>query len=76
MMIWWACDVILVPTCDNRAAPHPAERLERLMPDLPSGPVTFLFTDIEVSTGLYGPASSCRTQRGWPASPGHRSRRP
>ena len=27
------------------------------MPDLPSGTVTFLFTDIEGSTRLYGPAS-------------------
>jgi hypothetical protein len=29
------------------AAPRPAERLERIMPDLPSGTVTFLFADIE-----------------------------
>ncbi|HKG29048.1 MAG TPA: hypothetical protein VKB01_07935, partial [Thermomicrobiales bacterium] len=40
-------------TCDNRAAPGPAERLERTMPDLPSGTVTFLFTDIEGSTALW-----------------------
>src|SRR5215207_832565 len=42
-----------MPTCDNRAAPGPAERLERIMPDLPSGTVTFLFTDIEGSTALW-----------------------
>src|SRR3954451_21906279 len=40
-------------TCDNRPAPRPAERLERIMPDLPSGTVTFLFTDIEGSTALW-----------------------
>src|SRR3954451_14793135 len=40
-------------TCDNRPAPRPAERLERVMPDLPSGTVTFLFTDIEGSTALW-----------------------
>jgi class 3 adenylate cyclase len=39
--------------CDNQAAPRPAERLERIMPDLPSGTVTFLFTDIEGSTALW-----------------------
>src|SRR5215213_8404216 len=39
--------------CDNRTAPRPAERLERIMPDLPSGTVTFLFTDIEGSTALW-----------------------
>jgi class 3 adenylate cyclase len=31
-----------------------AERLERIMPDLPSGTVTFLFTDIEGSTAMRG----------------------
>jgi class 3 adenylate cyclase len=36
--------------CDNRAEALPAERLERTMPDLPSGTVAFLFTDIEGST--------------------------
>src|SRR3954465_9473384 len=40
-------------TCDNRAAPCPAERRERIMSDLPSGTVTFLFTDIEGSTALW-----------------------
>jgi len=39
--------------CDNRAEPCPAERLERIMPDLPSSTVTFLFTDIEGSTVLW-----------------------
>ena len=29
------------------------QRLERIMPDLPSGTVTFLFTDIEGSTALW-----------------------
>jgi class 3 adenylate cyclase len=43
-----------VPTCDNVAAPHLAEHLERIMPDLPSGTVTFLFTDIEGSTASLG----------------------
>src|SRR5919112_4986299 len=42
-----------MPTCDNRPAPPEAERLERIMPDLPSGTVTFLFTDIEGSTALW-----------------------
>src|SRR3954470_8608253 len=33
---------------------HPlAKRLERIMPHLPSGTVTFLFTDIEGSTALW-----------------------
>jgi class 3 adenylate cyclase len=31
---------------------RPAERLERIMPELPSGAVTFLFTDIEGSSAL------------------------
>jgi class 3 adenylate cyclase len=45
---------ILRPSpCDNRQAPPLAERLERIMPDLPSGTVTFLFTDIEGSTALW-----------------------
>src|SRR5215218_3128905 len=39
--------------CDNRQAPRAAERQERIMPDLPSGTVTFLFTDIEGSTALW-----------------------
>src|SRR5215212_8621047 len=39
--------------CDNRAGPPPAESLEQAMPDLPSGTVTFLFTDIEGSTALW-----------------------
>ena len=38
------------PSCDNRQAPQPAASLERTMPDLPSGIVSFLFTDIEGST--------------------------
>ena len=42
---------ILRPSpCDNRQAPPLAERLERIMPDLPSATVTFLYTDIEGST--------------------------
>src|SRR5687768_9698215 len=40
-------------SCDNRAVPHPAVRLEQSVPDLPSGTVTFLFTDIEGSTALW-----------------------
>jgi class 3 adenylate cyclase len=39
--------------CDNRPRTRPAERLERIMPDLPSGTVTFLFTDIEGSTARW-----------------------
>jgi predicted ATPase/class 3 adenylate cyclase len=42
-----------MPACDNQTESHPAERLERIMPDLPSGTVTFLFTDIEGSTRLW-----------------------
>src|ERR687898_1997612 len=41
------------PACDNRQTPRPVERLERTMPDLPSGTVTILFTDIEGSTALW-----------------------
>jgi class 3 adenylate cyclase len=55
--------LIPVLPCDNRQAPRPAERLERIMPDLPSGTVTFLFTDIERSTerwGNMGDGSGCR----------------
>src|SRR5687768_18090207 len=40
-------------SCDNRAVPHPAVRLEQSVPDLPSGTVTFLFTDIAGSTALW-----------------------
>src|SRR5918998_285197 len=43
----------LVTACDNRARPRPATSLERTMADLPSGTVTFLFTDIEGSTALW-----------------------
>src|SRR5829696_8177057 len=46
------CEVDL-PACDNRAAPRQAEALERIMPELPSGTVTFLFTDIDGSTALW-----------------------
>src|SRR5215207_8886064 len=46
------CEVDL-PACDNRAAPRQAEALERIMAELPSGTVTFLFTDIEGSTALW-----------------------
>src|SRR5215204_2420307 len=53
MMRWCASGVVPVPTCDNRQAPCPAARLERAMTDLPSGTVTFLFTDIEGSTALW-----------------------
>ena len=35
--------------CDNRAEPCQPS-LERIMPDLPSGTVTFLFTDVEGPT--------------------------
>ena len=47
------CAICRPSPCDNRQAPPLAERLERLMPDLPSGTVTFLFTDIEGSTALW-----------------------
>jgi class 3 adenylate cyclase len=47
------CAILLPSPCDNRQAPPLAERLERIMPDLPSGTVTFLFTDIEGSTALW-----------------------
>jgi class 3 adenylate cyclase len=53
MVSRWACDVIAGLACDNRAALRPAERLERIMPDFPSGTVTFLFTDIEGSTAQW-----------------------
>src|SRR5918998_5377390 len=43
----------LTTACDNRARPRPATPLERTMADLPSGTVTFLFTDIEGSTALW-----------------------
>ena len=46
------CEVDL-PACDNRAAPRQAEALERIMAELPSGTVTFLFTDIVGSTALW-----------------------
>lgn len=38
--------------CDNRAERNLAEHLERIMPELPSGTITFLVTDIEGSTAL------------------------
>ena len=41
---------------------RPAERLERIMPDLPSGTVTFLFTDIEGSTERAGANGMTGTQ--------------
>ena len=40
-------------TCDNRQAPRLVEHLERIMPDLSSGTVSFLLTDIEGSTALW-----------------------
>src|SRR5215217_8952109 len=52
-MICRPSDLIPMPTCDNWAASHPTERPEQAMPDLPSGTVTFLFTDIEGSTALW-----------------------
>ena len=39
--------------CDNRPGARQTAALERIMPDLPSGTVTFLFTDIEGSTALW-----------------------
>src|SRR5215207_297055 len=39
--------------CDNRYAPRSVKGLERIMAELPSGTVTFLFTDIEGSTALW-----------------------
>src|SRR5215212_8139843 len=39
--------------CDNCGEPRPAEPLERAMAELPSGTVTFLFTDIEGSTARW-----------------------
>src|SRR3954469_24487861 len=47
------CAILRPSPCENRQAPPLAERLERIMPDLPSGTVTFLFTDIEGSTALW-----------------------
>src|SRR5829696_9026835 len=49
----WAAALGLVPTCDNRSETDPAEHLEQIMPELPRGTVTFLFTDIEGSTRLW-----------------------
>src|SRR5215217_3459708 len=53
MMRRSASDVNPVPACDNPQAPRPSVSLERTMPELPSGTVTFLFTDIEGSTALW-----------------------
>ena len=39
--------------CDNQQPPHLDERLERIMPDFPSGTVRLLFTGIEGSTRLW-----------------------
>ena len=50
MMSRRAAGLTPVHPCDNPQGPRPAAHLERLMPDLPSGTVTFLFTDIEGST--------------------------
>src|SRR4051795_5061951 len=47
------CAILRPSPCENRQAPPLAERLERITPDLPSGTVTFLFTDIEGSTALW-----------------------
>src|SRR5215207_452351 len=49
----WAAALGLVPTCDNRSETGPAEHLEQIMPELPRGTVTFLFTDIAGSTALW-----------------------
>jgi predicted ATPase/class 3 adenylate cyclase len=40
-------------TCDNPGESHPSDDPSLIMPDLPSGTVTFLFTDIEGSTALW-----------------------
>src|SRR5215211_8860732 len=39
--------------CDNSGRPHPSNDPSLIMPELPSGTVTFLFTDIEGSTALW-----------------------
>ena len=52
MMRLWVSGMIPDRTCDNRAD-HDSRTTERIMPDLPSGTVTFLFTDIEGSTALW-----------------------
>jgi class 3 adenylate cyclase len=65
MMSRRASGVIAGPACDNRAAPRPAARLERIMPDLPSGTVTFLFTDIEMNTERWGNVGDGSGYRLW-----------
>jgi hypothetical protein len=44
------CRLDLRPQCDNPHGSRLTERLERIMPDLPTG--TFRFTNIEGSTAL------------------------
>ena len=43
--------------CDNPSEPHKSQVVERPMLDLPSGTVTFLFTDVEGSTRFVGEGS-------------------
>src|SRR5918993_1560692 len=46
-------DPLSLVTCDNRQGHDRPQIRRRIMPDLPSGTVTFLFTDIEGSTALW-----------------------
>src|SRR4051812_10005306 len=39
--------------CDNQAGAQQTASMERAMAELPSGTITFLFTDIEGSTALW-----------------------
>ena len=49
--IAWALSV--TTPCDNPDQRHPSDEPSLMMPELPSGTVTFLFTDIEGSTALW-----------------------
>ena len=53
MMICPDSGLISVPMCDNREGARPAERLERILPDVPSGAVDVLLTDFEGVTALW-----------------------